>query len=368
MSDRSKPILVGFTGGLRSSVLSVLLKEQGFEVSGLYLDLSEFSHPLWTSVCGSVGKPKHLQTAQENADKLGIPLQVVSGAGLFEQKIVDPTIHAALLRKEEHPGVLFHSELLLPVLHQVALEMGCESWATGHRVLTQGKDLLLSDQVHWIAFSARTILDSGSFPLGGFQESHLSKLAAQIGVTDPSDLPSGHHPAVDYPDLWKAWVEPRLSTEFLQRGWVRHPRISTGLTEHPGVFSFPIGTPISLSDEEQGTSSLIAVDYDLASHTLWAMHPEQTERRSLTLEDVSWWDSSVHPLGETIELLVCSSTGHTQIASAQIQFHPLQTARLDLHAATPNLFLGTRILLLKDRRIVGHARVSSSMPLGEIMA
>jgi len=367
MSDKSKPILVGFTGGLRSSVLGVLLKEQGFEVSGLYLDLSQFSHPLWASVCGSVGSSQDLKTAQESAEKLGISLQVISGAGLFEQKVVDPTIHAALLRNEEHPGVLFHSELLLPVLHQVALEMGCQSWATGHRVLTQGKDLLLSGQAHWVAFAAQAVLDSGSFPLGAFQESHLSKLGSQIGNSNPSPLPSGHHPAVDHPELWKAWVAPRVSTEFLQRGWVRHPRISTGIAEHPGIFAFPIGTPVSVSNKEEGPSSLIAVDYDSASQTLWAMPAEQTERRSLTLEEVSWWDSSVRPLGESIELLVCSSNGKTQVASARVQFHSLQTARLDLHAPTRHLYLGTRVLFLKDRRVVGHARVSSAMPLGEFL-
>lgn len=95
-------ILVGFTGGLRSSVLSVLLKEQGYEVSGIYLDLSDFSHPLWSSACASVANPKEPLQARQSAEKLGISLQVIQGGGLFEQKVVDPTIHAALMRREEH--------------------------------------------------------------------------------------------------------------------------------------------------------------------------------------------------------------------------------------------------------------------------
>jgi tRNA U34 2-thiouridine synthase MnmA/TrmU len=380
-------VLVGFTGGLRSAILASLLREQGHEVMGVYLDFSDFWQPAsteeglqpqdpWLHSFRGLADPGALAAAVRQAENLHLDLQVIQAGGLFDQRVADPILHAAISRRDESPEVLFHSELLVPALARLAREGGFDRWASGHSVLQEGDSLLegapAGDQLRLVGFAPQDDLSNGLFPLGMFQDSHLEKLGSQLGLEfrQPSKREawhsSGAHPAIVVPDLWGEWSTRRLPPELCMPGWIRYKANNAGLTEHRGLHRHPVGLPLRLpkrgtaeATAEESESSWYSMDVELSSQTVWALSPAEFPRSSAALQDLHWLEREASPTGVRVRALVCGGSGLPGEASGVLHFHSLSTGRIDFTAPAELLFYGTRLLLLKDRRVVGHTRISS---------
>jgi tRNA U34 2-thiouridine synthase MnmA/TrmU len=398
-------VMVGFTGGMRSSVLSTLLQEQGYTVIPVYFDFSECRDPLWHSVDPALGSVTALQDAQLRAKFLGLELRVVAASGLFEQKVADPSVHSAILKLEEEPAILLHSRLIIPLLDQLAREQGCHTWATGHRVSQRDTSLFLefdpdsgpasdqdsvfneNDQIPLVAFAGMQVLSRGMFPLGAFQQEHLQKLAQILelppisSVKDLLPAQKQAHPATRDPKKWFEWISSRVPPDFFQRGWVKHPRLSFALADHGGYFQFPVGVQvrdfeITNLDEsvlfQKGSPSekdrtLWVVSHDAVDHTAWVYTRPEFMRSTVLLNELDWWEPQVLPQGEPVKAVAFQGGSTRPLDVGTVQFHLNATGSLELRRACSLLFHGTRIVFLKNQqgesRVVGTARVSSPVPI-----
>ncbi len=178
-----KKIVLGLSGGVDSAVSAKLLREQGYEVHGLYMDV------------GLGGLPE----AQRVADSLGIPLYAAHREALFEQEVRSYFEHAYQTARTPNPCVVCNRKVKFTALCQYADEIGAEHIATGHYARigrdAEGRALLMrarspKDQSYMLANLPREVLARCVFPLGeAVDKAEVRALAREnhIPVADKKD-------------------------------------------------------------------------------------------------------------------------------------------------------------------------------------
>ena len=112
-------VLLGLSGGADSCAAVVLLREQGYDLTGAVLDLSPSHGPA-------------VEAAREAAGSLGIPLEVVEGRRLFDEEVVRPFCGSYRAGRTPNPCVLCNPAVKFRLLLETADRLGCEWIATGH--------------------------------------------------------------------------------------------------------------------------------------------------------------------------------------------------------------------------------------------
>lgn len=375
----SRRILVGFTGGIRSSVLIALLREQDCEMRGVFLDFSDFQHGAWRSVHESVGSPEAARHAAARASELGLELEIISAGGLFEQRVADPYLHEVLRGQEPSPEVLLHSELLLSALRQLGRDGNYDGVATGHRGILRG-GVLLADatdhcQASTLAFACGSETRDLDFPLGGFNDAQIFKLAQTLGLPpDPARLQRIQHPSVAAPSAWFEWASARLPPGFSQPGWVREIHQGSGLAEHQGVHEHPIGVPVHVAlieDEPNSATSapserLYSIAADAESQTIWAGTLQAYAQQSVLLRDFRWLDPVGAPPLAGLQVEVRRADGHWVRSAAHLWAGEAATARLEFALPAAGILNGSHLAFVREGRIVGTARANLPFksPLG----
>lgn len=178
-----KKIVLGLSGGVDSAVSAKLLREQGYEVHGLYMDV------------GLGGLPE----AQRVADALGIPLYAAHRESQFEQEVQSYFAHAYQTARTPNPCVVCNRKVKFTALCQYADEIGAAQVATGHYARigrdAEGRALLMrarspKDQSYMLANLPRSVLERCVFPLGeAADKAEVRALARenQIPVADKKD-------------------------------------------------------------------------------------------------------------------------------------------------------------------------------------
>ncbi len=205
-------VLLAMSGGVDSSVAAVLLKEQGYDVVGLFMrtGVHEPAAPKQThegkhrGCCSAVDAGD----ARRVADRLDIPFYAFD----FEEdfgRIMDYFADEYLAGRTPNPCVMCNTWLKFGKLWEFAQQIGADRIATGHYASAENGVLLRAvdpekDQSYVLFGIERQILDRLIFPLGGFRKSHVRDLAreSELGVAEKPDsveicfVPDGDHAAV----------------------------------------------------------------------------------------------------------------------------------------------------------------------------
>jgi len=184
-----KRVIVGLSGGVDSSVAAYLLKEQGYEVIGLFMKNWHDDSVTISDECPWLDDSNDAMLV---ADKLGIPFQTVDLSVQYKERIVDYMFNEYEKGRTPNPDVLCNREIKFDVFMNIALELGADYVATGHycrkgSINKNGKDIyqLLSgidtnkDQSYFLCQLSQAQLAKALFPIGELTKPEVRKIAAE---------------------------------------------------------------------------------------------------------------------------------------------------------------------------------------------
>jgi tRNA-specific 2-thiouridylase len=124
-----KRVVVGLSGGVDSSVAAYLLKEQGYDVIGLFM---KNWHDDSVTISDECPWLEDSNDAMMVASSLGIPFQTVDLSEQYKEKIVDYMFREYEMGRTPNPDVLCNREIKFDVFLKIALDLGADYVATGH--------------------------------------------------------------------------------------------------------------------------------------------------------------------------------------------------------------------------------------------
>lgn len=183
-----KRVVVGLSGGVDSSVTAYLLKEQGYEVIGLFMKNWHDDSVTISKECPWLDDSNDAMLV---ADKLGIPFQTVDLSKEYQERIVDYMFNEYEKGRTPNPDVLCNREIKFDVFMKIALSLGADFVATGHycrkaetEVAGQKVYRLLAghdqnkDQSYFLCQLSQEQLAKTLFPIGELQKSEVREIAA----------------------------------------------------------------------------------------------------------------------------------------------------------------------------------------------
>ncbi len=290
-------VVVAMSGGVNSSVVAVLLKERGYDVVGVTLQL--YDHGEATHRKGACCAGQDIQDARKVAERLGFPHYVLDYEARFREKVIDGFAASYANGETPVPCVACNQFVKFADLFETALDLGADVLATGHYISSRddgfgGRALFRArdsarDQSYFLFATTKEQLRLLRFPLGDYAKSEVRELARRHGleIADKPDsqdicfVPSGH-----YTD-----VVERLAPGAAVPGDIVHLDGQV-LGRHAGVIHYTVGQRrgLGLGAAQAGhaTEPLFVVRLDAANARVVVGPREALEIRAVALRDVNW--------------------------------------------------------------------------------
>lgn len=187
-----KRVVVGLSGGVDSSVAAYLLKEQGYEVIGLFM---KNWHDDSVTISDECPWLEDSNDALLVAQKLGIPFQTVDLSEQYKERIVDYMFNEYENGRTPNPDVLCNREIKFDVFMKIAMNFGADFVATGHycrkgTIEKDGKEIyqLLAgvdnnkDQSYFLCQLSQEQLSKSLFPIGELTKTQVREIAAELDL------------------------------------------------------------------------------------------------------------------------------------------------------------------------------------------
>lgn len=187
-----KRVVVGLSGGVDSSVAAYLLKEQGYEVIGLFM---KNWHDDSVTISNECPWLEDSNDALLVAQKLGIPFQTVDLSEQYKEKIVDYMFAEYEKGRTPNPDILCNREIKFDVFMKIALSLGADYVATGHycrksSIEVEGNTVykLLAgvdnnkDQSYFLCQLSQEQLSKSLFPIGELTKPEVREIASKLDL------------------------------------------------------------------------------------------------------------------------------------------------------------------------------------------
>ena len=175
-------VYVGMSGGVDSSLSAALLKEQGYDVTGVYMKN-------WTQDLPGMKCPwaDDLADAKRVAVQLGIDFMVFDFETEYRQKVVDYMIDEYKRGRTPNPDIMCNQEVKFKLFLEASLEAGADMIATGHYARVVDGSLRMAqdankDQTYFLYRVTRQALEKTLFPLGEFDKPRVRQMAEERGL------------------------------------------------------------------------------------------------------------------------------------------------------------------------------------------
>lgn len=184
-----KRVVVGLSGGVDSSVTAYLLKEQGYDVIGMFMKNWHDESVTLSDDCPWIDDSND---ALLIAQQLGIPFQVIDLSKEYKERIVDYMFSEYKSGRTPNPDVLCNREIKFDVFLDAAMQLGADYVATGHYCrkvehkdgsfgLIAGKDPN-KDQSYFLCQLRQEQLSKALFPIGELLKPEVREIAQNNGL------------------------------------------------------------------------------------------------------------------------------------------------------------------------------------------
>lgn len=185
-------VVVGLSGGVDSSVAAYLLKEQGYEVIGLFM---KNWHDDTVTVSDECPWLEDSNDALLVAEKLGIPFQTIDLSEQYKERIVDYMFNEYERGRTPNPDVLCNREIKFDAFMKIALSLGADYVATGHYCRKDETEVngekvyqLLAgvdpnkDQSYFLCQLSQEQLSKALFPIGELNKPEVRAIATELNL------------------------------------------------------------------------------------------------------------------------------------------------------------------------------------------
>ena len=288
-----KRVVVGMSGGVDSSVTAWLLKEQGYEVIGLFMKNWEDDDD--SEYCST--RQDWLDAASV-ADVVGVDIEAVNFAAEYKDRVFAEFLREYSAGRTPNPDVLCNAEIKFKAFLDHAMSLGAEFIATGHYARVRelnGEFQLLKgldaskDQSYFLHRLNQAQLSKTLFPLGEMPKTEVREIAHRIGLSNAAKKDS----------TGICFIGERPFRDFLNQYLPTHTGPMKTLDgrligEHIGLSFYTLGQRkgIGIGGAKDGNGEpWFAAHKDIETNTLYvAQGHEHPALRStqLTAENISW--------------------------------------------------------------------------------
>jgi tRNA-specific 2-thiouridylase len=353
-------IVVAMSGGVDSSVVAALLKEQGYDVVGITLQL--YDHGAMIGKKGACCAGQDIVDARNVAAKINIPHYVLNYESKFKESVMDDFVTSYLSGETPVPCIQCNQSVKFRDLLGTARDLGADALATGHYVRremgAEGAELHRAqddnkDQSYFLFATTREQLNFLRFPLGGFTKEHTRSLAAKYDLPvaakpDSQDIcfvPNGNY----------AKVIEKLRPGACDPGDIIHMDGSV-VGQHEGIIHYTVGQRRGLGVAAK--DPLYVIKLDAEKKQVIVGPKEALLTKTFSVRDLNWLGNEAL-LEEGVELQVKLRSAQAPVA-AQVRGADKNRAMVTLLDPREAVAPGQACVMYEGARVLGGGWITKN--------
>ncbi|MEW6606812.1 MAG: tRNA 2-thiouridine(34) synthase MnmA [bacterium] len=347
-----KCVVVAMSGGVDSSVTAYLIKEMGYDVIGVTMEILKSSCQIEKlDTCCSL---QSFVDARYVAERLGIRHHIIDCKAEFEQMVVSYFVKEYLAGRTPNPCVICNSRIKFDSLLAKAKELGADYLATGHyaRLEKQNNRYIIKkgidttrDQSYFLYKLSQEQLSQAMMPLGDYQKQEVRKIAVRLGLkvaNKPESQEICFIPQGDY----RNFIQQRIKDAF-KPGEILDKNGNI-LGRHSGIAFFTIGQRRGLGIA--AGSPLYVISIELNRNAVIVGDESDLYRNSLIAGELNW--VAVERFESEMEVVAKIRYLHPETKAI---IHPVNNDKVEVvfeqpvRAVTP----GQSVVFYKDEVLLG---------------